>query len=224
MVNLLMAREPAFIFNTPNQKSMPGYLKMGWQVAGKTPLLVKIHPWNMLQHVVKSAGPLPPAAVPDVLPPAVVACVNAWKLNQQEYLTTDYTESYLRWRYAHVPALRYGLQWTEQEEGSCAIFYRIKSTGRMRELRITDLFYTGKNTKAAVRRAIWQLMKTHQPDVTTVLNDAQGNVKKVLPGGFFSATRRGLTITTRQLNDPASAALAHNQKRWNVSAGTLELF
>ena len=94
----------------------------------------------------------------------------------------------------------------------------------MRELRITDLFYTGKNTKAAVRRAIWQLMKTHQPDVTTVLNDAQGNVKKVLPGGFFSATRRGLTITTRQLNDPASAALAHNQKGWNVSAGTLELF
>jgi len=224
MLNLLTTREPAFIFNTPNHKSMPGYLKMGWQVAGKTPLLVKIHPLNMLQHVVKSAGSLPPAAVPDVLPPAVVACVNAWKLHQREYLTTDYTESYLRWRYGHVPALRYGLQWAEQDEGSCAIFYRIKATGRMRELRITDLFYTGKNAKAAVRHAVRQLVKTHQPDVTTVLNDAQGNVKKVLPGGFFSATSRGLTITMRQLNDPQLAALAHNQQRWNVSAGTLELF
>ena len=224
MVNLLLKREPAFIFNTPNHKSMAGYLKMGWQVAGKTPLLVRIHPWNMLQHWVKSAASLPPAAVPDILPPSVIACVNEWKLHQQEYLTTDYTESYLRWRYGHVPALRYGLQWAEQDEGSCAIFYRIKSTGRMRELRITDLFYTGKKAKAAVRHAVRQLVKTHQPGVTTVLNDAQGNVKKVLPGGFFSATRHGLTITTRTLNDPELAALAHNQQKWNVSAGTLELF
>ena len=31
----------AFIFNTPNQQSLPGYLKMGWQRVGRLPVSVR---------------------------------------------------------------------------------------------------------------------------------------------------------------------------------------
>ncbi|MEO8425105.1 MAG: GNAT family N-acetyltransferase, partial [Actinomycetota bacterium] len=31
-----------FVFNTPNERSRPGYLKMGWQVVGKVPIRVRV--------------------------------------------------------------------------------------------------------------------------------------------------------------------------------------
>ena len=31
----------AFVFNTPNDQSRPGYLKMGWDVVGRLPVLVR---------------------------------------------------------------------------------------------------------------------------------------------------------------------------------------
>ena len=34
--------EADFIFNTPNEKSLPGYLKMGWQVVGRVPIRIRV--------------------------------------------------------------------------------------------------------------------------------------------------------------------------------------
>ena len=34
--------EADFIFNTPNEKSLPGYLKMGWQVVGQVPIRIRV--------------------------------------------------------------------------------------------------------------------------------------------------------------------------------------
>ena len=31
-----------FIFNTPNEKSLPGYLKMGWSVVGRVPIRIRV--------------------------------------------------------------------------------------------------------------------------------------------------------------------------------------
>ena len=31
-----------FVFNTPNEKSLPGYLKMGWQVVGRVPIRIRV--------------------------------------------------------------------------------------------------------------------------------------------------------------------------------------
>ena len=39
-VNHLKSLGTAFIFNTPNKQSKPGYLKMGWETAGKVKIAV----------------------------------------------------------------------------------------------------------------------------------------------------------------------------------------
>ena len=31
-----------FVFNTPNEKSLPGYLKMGWSVVGRVPIRIRV--------------------------------------------------------------------------------------------------------------------------------------------------------------------------------------
>jgi GNAT superfamily N-acetyltransferase len=37
----LMSEGVDFVFNTPNEKSRPGYLKMGWHVVGRLPVLAR---------------------------------------------------------------------------------------------------------------------------------------------------------------------------------------
>ena len=42
----LVAEGVEFVFNTPNEQSRPGYLKMGWQVVGQLPTAVAFHRWK----------------------------------------------------------------------------------------------------------------------------------------------------------------------------------
>ena len=41
-VEALTSDEVAFVFNTPNESSRPGYLKMDWQVVGRVPVAVAV--------------------------------------------------------------------------------------------------------------------------------------------------------------------------------------
>ncbi len=50
----------AFVFNTPNARSRPGYLKMGWQDVGRVSLWVRpLRPWRCLRALVGRAGERP---------------------------------------------------------------------------------------------------------------------------------------------------------------------
>src|SRR2546428_4283091 len=49
------------VFNTPNEKSLPGYLKMGWEKVGRMPILLKVRrPVRFLFAVPSLRRPTPP--------------------------------------------------------------------------------------------------------------------------------------------------------------------
>src|SRR4029078_12603302 len=49
----------AFIFNTPNQSSLPGYLKMGWKPVTKIPLRLKIlRPFHIMSTRIRKRSDL----------------------------------------------------------------------------------------------------------------------------------------------------------------------
>jgi GNAT superfamily N-acetyltransferase len=53
-----LAREGvAFVFNTPNDQSRPGYLKMGWEVVGQLPTLVRPTRWRSLARIAQARVP-----------------------------------------------------------------------------------------------------------------------------------------------------------------------
>jgi N-acetylglutamate synthase-like GNAT family acetyltransferase len=56
MIDYCMKQQWDVIFNTPNKKSKPGYIKMGWQEAGKFPMNVKIvKPLSMVRKAMFKA-------------------------------------------------------------------------------------------------------------------------------------------------------------------------
>jgi predicted N-acetyltransferase YhbS len=223
LIDTLAKGEPSVIFNTPNAKSMPGYLKMGWTVAGKTRLLVKPVPLCLVinrirkRSVVNTPGMLNfPEGMQDLL--------NRWMQEHKELVLTDYSEEYLRWRYGRRPELNYALKHAERSGSEAMIIARVKQSGRVRELRLVDVIHAGAGARKLIREALQELVKEHQPDVITALGDAQGELKRLLPFGFINRSGHGLTITCRKVNDEALTTLAQQQEHWFPSAGTLELF
>src|SRR5690606_1498508 len=54
MLDECRERGIGFVFNTPNKRSGPGYLKMGWSKAGRLPIHVAVRrPLSMLAHALK---------------------------------------------------------------------------------------------------------------------------------------------------------------------------
>ncbi len=219
LVKQVAQGEPCLIFNTPNAQSKPGYLKMGWQVFGKTPLKVKVFPHHFLMRA-RNQPVIAPSGWSDE--EGIDALLQAWQRDQSEAITTAYSMHYLRWRYQDVPVLTYYQHREKVDHGDALVMYRIKSTKGIQELRIADLFFSGANSRSAIRRALSAISNLHRPDVITIL--ANKMTSGVLPLGFVRASRFGLTITYRHVNNESWTEKARHPEEWNFSSGTLELF
>jgi len=222
LIEQLKAGAPALIFNTPNHKSMPGYLKMGWQQVGRTRLRAKIHPLQIVKHRFSHAPVQVPSPV--LFPDDLDQLLKSWQQGRAQEMTTAYSMDYLRWRYQQIPGVNYGLKTVKKGDSMAVVIYRLKPSRAISELRLVDIFYEGPEKRRVVRTALNELAETYQPDVMTTLTDAAGELDALLPFGFFKAEKRGLTITGRKVNDDSVAALLNAPQAWNLSAGTLELF
>lgn len=223
LIEQLKEGDPAIIFNTPNSKSMPGYLKMGWKVAGKTRLLTKMYPWHMAwNRLLNPARKEIKEMMP--LPEDMEMILDSWKEAHRAFVVTHYSLPYLQWRYREVPGLKYQLHVVRDKGSVCVIIYRLKPSRRVMEMRLAEIFYAGTEIRWVLRRALEELARLYRPDVITLLADHHGKLSSLLPFGFMRADKYGLTITCRKVNDEALETLALNQHEWALSAGTLELF
>lgn len=209
----------SFVFNTPNKKSRPGYLKMGWETAGKLPLSVK-------------AGVLKPVFYDDDICEEVYKHFSAdvsvkslganWQLhdNLPVYHTPLNTE-YLQWRYVDCPVARYG---AIVDKGCFGIFFRIKKIREFCELRICDIwiqepFVTAKLFIAAFKeiiKAVKPLLITMGPSV-----HLPGEIERQLK--FLITINAGPVTTVRKLAMKELSDLV-GFKNWSPSLGSLELF
>ena len=219
LIDELYSGEPAVIFNTPNRQSLPGYLKMGWAMAGKTQLMVWPQPGQWLWSRFRK---LP--SIPDLtfdLPSSIQRHISDYADVHRSEVTSSLSVEYLQWRYGQIPGIRYGVA-TESGDGFAIAIWRLKSTRGLRELRLVELFhdYTG----AAVHRLIRRLTRELHPEVVTVVVDGAGILKSLLPSGFLPAAPFGLSLTLKNLNDPDLYQSFSDPIRRNLSGGTLELF
>ena len=126
--------EKAFIFNTPNSQSKPGYLKMGWIEWGK-PLLQVF--------------------------PAVAFWRNRFAKNQAQLLAHDFSgirtqsndnlevykdAAYYHWRYQQIPLPHYAMTSINLGKDSYSIIYRQKKIKFLSEFRICDVIKNNIST------------------------------------------------------------------------------
>lgn len=231
------------IFNTPNQYSMPGYLKMGWHYVGAVQPMVRIlnYPrffWGLASNRLgrarserypydaffkRSPARVDEALVSDQAVDGLLSRNEALH-SGNEAMSTIRSAEYLRWRYAEHPNISYHAVCIEERGGlaGCAIF-RTNTRFGLKEIVVTELLMAEPNEKLC-RNLIDQIISTVRADYLIAHFREDSFIRRSLRrSGFRPVPRMGMDFTTRPLNldmplDPRS------MQNWALSLGDLELF
>ena len=212
-----------FVFNTPNQKSKPGYIKMGWQGAGR--MGIRMQPrrpfqmfWTASQSDVRKHVEI--GEEPQFSHPQLPALLAEWQNWNGTNCTTAYTPEYLTWRYRDVPVAKYKTAIIEKKDRlEGFIFYRLKPSRIGLEMRITDSFTEAAKPSAAMRQVVVEHARRHKADFITIAGWPERNVF----GGLAFRAPFGPIITVRKAaNDSLEDFLSF--RKWRPGLGDLELF
>ena len=142
-----------FVFNTPNDKSRPGYLKMGWSQVGRLPVSVRTAGPGSVRQLsgartaadrwsveVPVGMPAPEAFADDDEVAALLA-----RGRPAARLATDRSPTYLRWRYSFAP-LHYRVVPLGDRIRDGAVVLRFRRRGSALEGTVCDVLGAGGRT------------------------------------------------------------------------------
>lgn len=218
----------AFVYNTPNDRSRPGYLKMGWQTVGRISLWVRPR-LRAVTRAFPGAHREGPAAAKtmlevssEALTVASLARLRGLCDSPRRY-GTRLDRGYLLWRYVKCPGIRYRLASVDPERALVA--FRVRQRGRFRELTLCDVLAERSSRGArAATATITGLLRDLSPDhAVCAAHAALPETKVLVAAGFMPVPRLGPILTVRPLN---VAGLPDPRARgsWGASVGDLELF
>jgi GNAT superfamily N-acetyltransferase len=218
------AGEVDLVFNTPNGKSGPGYLKMGWREVGRVPVAVRVRrPLRFVSRRPAAAPPAhaePAAAVLD--DGDQVAALLAREPAAPSRLSTPRDVAYLRWRYGAAPLLGYRAV-VERRGGELAglAVFRVRPRGRLWESTVVEVLAGGDRRVAG--RLLRRVAAAAPVDHLTV-HAAAGSppARAALRSGFLPSPA-GIRLVANPLRpdllpDPTDLGA------WALSLGDLEVF
>lgn len=236
----LPAHGVAAIFNTPNAQSLPGYLKMGWQVAAKWPLyLHPLRPWRMAR---RAAG-VGAAGVQDAA--TALGGLRPWSVFWADYgdqvggviaaseegrtacgWRTPRTVDYLTWRYGCHPSIQYGVHALLDERNPKRLvgfaLLRPNVRAAWQELVLADLFLAEWADELA-RRLLHGLHRAAAADYVIAHFAEDSRERNLLRRmGYWRVPKRRLIFTVRPLQ--TVSPLLAEARHWDLSLGDLELF
>jgi N-acetylglutamate synthase-like GNAT family acetyltransferase len=201
------------IFNTPNDKSRPGYLKMGWVAIGKLPIRIRF-----LAGARRSSM--------QSLLMTVDSAVNLFfekDLGQHaaSFLCTPVSQKYLLWRYHQVPGQQY-YGWTDANR-SLLVIIRVKKKKWVNEVRIVSLVSRGEGNEASALREFISTIRKGGPSYLSCTPHEDDAVNAALSRNFFfPALRLGPVVTIRKIRDTFDVESFAAQ--WRPAMGDMELF
>jgi GNAT superfamily N-acetyltransferase len=152
----------AFVFNTPNDRSRPGYLKMGWRPVGRLPVRARLRSPAVAVRLARARTPagkwsepsdagLPAAEVAaDPALPGLLAAADA-----AGGLRTARSPAYLAWRYGFAP-LSYRALTAGSGAGDGVVVFRLRRRGPALEATVCEELVPGgdRATTAGLLRAV----------------------------------------------------------------------
>ena len=213
----------AMVFNTPNDRSRPGYLKMGWQIVTVWPVWVRArHPERLVAAAVRrdlrsGAGVDPPAG--SALVPAATALSGdrAPRGVEPTALHTARSLDYLRWRYADGP-IRYHVL----TGGSATLVTRLRSRGALREAVVCEAL-AGEEGRDDLRELLRALPREAGADhAVTHLGVGWPGRAELRAARYLRLPRGGMTFTVRPVTSSDPDPL--RPESWSLTLGDLEVF
>jgi GNAT superfamily N-acetyltransferase len=207
------------VFNTPNDKSMPGYLKMGWSKVGKVPVVARPGSLTSLRRLptAKTAAELWSQPT-DVGVPAAEAFGDhkateglLRSASQPAKMATDRTPAFLHWRYRFEPLHYRAVLLGDTLPGGVVVF-RARRRGGALEAAVCDVIAPpGTRLRPALRHILRQVGADY------LLASARS---AGLAAGFLPAVGLGPVLTWKPVNRRGLPTMAD----LDLVLGDLELF
>ena len=220
--------EVDLVFNTPNGKSGPGYLKMGWREVGRVPVRIRaLRPLRVLR------GRRGDAAAGQ--PPTVAAPVAASVLERGQEVTrllardpaasglaTARDLGYLRWRYGAAPLLGYRAV-TEERGGELAglAVFRVRPRGGLWETTVAEVLAGGD--PGVARRLLRRVAQAAAADHLTFSAPAGSAAARAATRAGFLPSPIGISLVANPLR-PGIRPDPSELGSWSLSLGDLEVF
>lgn len=210
-----------FVFNTPNQNSRPGYLKMGWVELGRPQVRIRprLAPAS-LRRMARRGAPADKWSTPTSAgEPAgdrfgrddVVALLAA---QPQGGVRTPKSPELMRWRYGFEPLHYRVLPGDERRPEDGLVVFRVRRRGRALEATITDLLVPEPNA-GLVRRLVGRVLAATGADY------AVGLAGPALRGAWMlPAPGQGPVLTWRAVCEEHPRPI----EDWHLVVGDVELF
>lgn len=225
----------SLLFNTPNEKSLPGYLKMGWHTVGSIPISLKVRrPMRFVTRMrsIRRAGagatgerpPIRADSAASVLSDgSAISRLLATMDPMGRALSTPRTLDYLRWRYGAAPLLDYRAVRRDEDGAPAGVaIFRVRPRGSLWETTIAEILVRG-GARGLTRRLLRDVARVASTDVATCHvpsgSRARGNVTRA---GFLPSPV-GMTFVVHPLDEglqPDPTIL----RSWALSLGDLEVF
>lgn len=218
-LDALLADEVAFVFNTPNDRSGAGYVKMGWQNAGRLTAAVQPTALSVVPRLRQSRVPA------DRLPLETVAGMPAAQVLEDEQgvatilrsqrfdgrLHTRTSAAHLSWRYGEA-SLNYRALTLGGDLGQGVAFFRLRQRGSLVEASVGDILTFGgsRHLQRDLRR---EVAHRSGADVLVTLGTASAARGLSLPVP-------GPTLMWRALTQAA----VPSRRQWRLSLGDVEAF
>jgi GNAT superfamily N-acetyltransferase len=219
-VEALIDDDTAFVFNTPNQQSLPGYVGMGWQQVGRLPLSARVSSARGLARLVRARRPAEKWSLPsesglhagDALAPRGPVERLLRDLDDATGLRTRLSVEYLRWRYG-FPDLRYRILTAGPTVEDGAAVFRLRRRGEAVEAAICDVLVPRDEPKLR-GELCRRVLAVADADYAIRIGRPR------LTGGFVPVLGQGPVLTWRALTHTTMPTLRH----WDLSLGDIELF
>jgi GNAT superfamily N-acetyltransferase len=220
------------VFNTPNDQSLPGNLKMGASVVGGVPV------WIRVRRALSFAGSIRSRALhvspnrprPEVNAPRVAEALDHEEavsvllegIELDRRITTARSIDYLRWRYEHAHGLDYRAVW---EGGASRIrglaIFRVRPRGRLWESTISELI-APPDEPGVARRLMRNVIRCAAVDhLTCSFTPGSAALRTARRLGFIRSPQT-MTFVVNPLQNvgPDPTRL----ESWALSLGDLEVF
>lgn len=210
-LEVIKEKSNCFVFNTPNEQSRPGYLKMDWKQVGKINVALVVTFFYLFKLFQKN--PVNESIVSENQIDKLCEIHNK-RLVDQKVIFTPKSAKYLKWRYEENLLQKYHVIATED----FYIAMYVKKHRFYRELRVVEIIKSESiSNNLKIKSAIIKYAFKHKCWLLSLADKELFNFS--LHGSF------GPMLTFRDVRtDESFSKRALNIHNWSYSIGDLELF
>jgi len=210
-VDELTAEGVDFVFNTPNDNSRPGYLRMGWREVGRIPTRFSVRGPRSLPRLARARTAATKWSEPCEVGSPIDDVIDdiadlAVATPSPGGIATDRTRPHLLWRYGFEP-----LHYRVIRADDAGAIIRLRRRGSALEAVIAEVF----SPSAAATRALFRRLRRELPADHLLTLAAPPHPAPWLP----TLPRLGPRLTVRDLAGPGPELA-----QFRFSLGDIELF